>query len=199
MYWDLEMFLTSRNPADIEFARQEYQRLWSSAWLDNHMWVLLVILRAFLSHGYRAKVKPVPGCSHEYYIVGQRKQDRWVVRYVPDQSPLFNIYTLKGIDLRTLAVEENADRIVLAIRSLFDDRSQILSRRQGLLLWDGFNMLDLLESTKVPDDAMPSCPKCGALLELGTSAASPDGIAWFCTRSSSGSCDAHTLLLAEIL
>lgn len=162
-------------------AREKFRLLWSQFNELDYMWTLLTLIRAFQTGGYHARAQVVEETRNQCYLHAWNGKERYIVRYIHNQTPLYGLYTSNLAVLEKIGAKERADHLIVGIRTVFSDDAEGQARKLGITLRDGFDLMELIETTVMPEKSNSLCPACGSALVLKIVPESTEGIAWVCT------------------
>jgi hypothetical protein len=176
-------------------AREKFRLLWSQYDKLDYMWTLLTLVRAFEAGGCRARAQIIEGTRHQCCLHVSKGEERCIVRYIHNQTPSYNVYSGLLDDWEKIVSKERADHLIIAIRTVFSDEAESLAREPGITLRDGFDLMELIETTAMPDKPDLACSTCGSPLILKIVPEAEEGIAWVCTGVRKKGCDSKPRLI----
>jgi hypothetical protein len=169
--------------------REKFRLLWTQFNKLDYMWTLLMLLRAFEAGGCRARAQVIEGTRHQCYLHVSKEEECCVVRYIHNETPLYNLYPSQLEVLEKIVTKEGADHLIIANRTVFTAEAESQAQKLGITLRDGFDLMKLIETTVMRDNPDPLCPACGSGLVLKIAPAAAEGIAWVCTGVRKKECD----------
>lgn len=170
-------------------AREKLRLLLSQSDKLDYGWTLLTLVRAFQAGGYNTRAKIVEGTRNLCYLRVWNDEERCVVRYIHNQTPLYGLYPNQLAVFEKLVTDECADDLIVGIRTVFTAEAESQAPKLGITLRDGFDLMKLLDTTVMRDKPDLLCPSCGSRLALKIVPEAGEGIAWVCTGVRKKKCD----------
>lgn len=169
-------------------AREKFRALWVLQKNLDYMRTLLTLIRAYQAGGYHARVQVIEG-TKKCYLRIWNAEERCVVRYMHNETALYELYPDQLEALNKVVNKERADHVIFGIRTVFSEEAERQAPKLGISLRDGFDLMKVFETTTIHDEPNASCPACGSPLVLKIVPESVEGIAWVCTGRRDKKCN----------
>lgn len=171
-------------------AREKFRTLWSQYRSLDYMRTLLTLVRAYQAGGYHARIQMIEGTKQRYLRIWNEEEGCvGVVRYLHNETELYELYPDRLDALNGVAKKERADHVIMGIRTIFSEEAERQAPKFGINLRDGYDLMKVIETTAIPDKLNASCPACGSPLVLEIVPEAAEGIAWVCTGRREEECD----------